>query len=178
MAIKTSKISINFVYVALSVILFLGIMLFVTGRVQNKGNTTQGTTVADGQVNFESVHKAWMSSYKEKVYFTISSQEEWQKVWGEINLGSTPVPALPTVDFTKEMLVLVFQGTQSNAGYSIEVTGVEKKDGVVGVMVKEISPGGSCITAQVITAPLHIVKMPKVDAKFEYDVKYEKTECR
>lgn len=180
MAIKTSKTSINFVYVALGVILFIGVMLFITGRLGDRQNSTNGAgarVIQDGQVNFETVLKSQISSYKGKVYFTISSQEEWQKVWGEINSGSTPVPALPAVDFTKEMLVLVFQGNQSTGGYSVEVTGVEKKDGVVGVMVKEISPGAGCMTTQVLTAPSHIVKIPKVDAKFEYDIKYERTEC-
>lgn len=168
---------INLVYVALGVLLFLGIMLFVTSRTENRGQSAKEEVVEDGQISFETVHMARVSGYKERVYFTVNTQEEWQKVWGEINAGAVAPPALPTVDFSKEMLVLVFQGSQSNGGYSIEVTGVEKEEEVVGVAVKEVSPGASCFTTQVITAPLHVVKIPKVDAKFEYEIKYERTEC-
>lgn len=178
MAIKTSKKGINLVYVAIGVILFLGIMLFVTSRTENKGQSTKEGVVGDGQVKFETVLKSQMSNYKERVFFTITSQEEWQKVWGEINSAATPAPALPAVDFSKEMLVLVFQGTEPTGGYSVEVTGVEKKDGVIGVEVRETAPGEGCFTTQALTAPLHIIKIPKVEAKFEYDIKYEKMECR
>ena len=184
---------INLLYVILGVAVLLTLIYMLAKSVKpfvNPENQNRTPVVlTDGQVNFESVVKGVNSNFGERVLYTINTEEEWGRLWNSMHAvmkpeasrtaGSiNPVPELPKIDFEKEMLVIAFQGMQSTGGHAIEVTNIEKKDNVVGVTVKETSLGKECFTTQAITSPFHIVKIGKTDAKFEYDIKYEKRDCQ
>ena len=172
---------INLLYVVLGAILLFGLVFLLTSKLKSQEEEKkQDATVVivDGKVNFETVSKGTNNNFGERVFYTVDSEKEWGELWNSMHAVINPVPELPKVDFEKEMLVLAFQGTQGTGGHSVEVTDIEKKDGVIGVTVKEVSPGTKCITTQALTAPYHAVKIPKIDSKFEFDIKYEKTECQ
>src|SRR5688500_11187268 len=79
---------INLVYVALGVILFLGIMLFTTGRLMGNKTTDsnpKAEVVNDGQVNFETVAKSQNSNFKERIFYTINTEEEWRSLWASVH---------------------------------------------------------------------------------------------
>lgn len=172
---------INLLYVILGIAVLLTLIFMlaksIKPRVIPDNQNRTPVVVVDGQVNFETVAKAQNSSFRERVFYTINSEAEWRELWNSMHAVVNPVPELPKVDFEKEMLILAFQGSKGTGGNSIEITGIEKKDGVVGVTVKDVSPGAGCFTTQAFTSPYHVVKIPKVDAKFEYDIKYEKKDC-
>ena len=91
---------------------------------------------------------------------TVRSRDELTKLWKE-NGQNTPMPA---VDFAKEMVVGVFMGSRSTAGFATEVVGYRPaKPGGNDVVVeyRETTPGPGTIAAQVIVAPFHLVAIPK-----------------
>jgi len=76
------------------------------------------------------------------------------------------------------MVVGIFVGSRSSAGYSVEVVGVEKQaagpggPGAIIVRYKETVPGRAAVTAQIVTSPYHLVAVPKRDGA----VRFEKIE--
>ena len=171
---------INLLYVVLGVVFILGLLFLLRNLMPNRGPSNQERTpvvVVDGKVNFETVAKSQNSGFGERVFYTINNEAEWTELWNKMHAVVNPVPELPKVDFEKELLVVAFQGTKNTGGNAIDITDIEKKDGIVLVTVKDSSPGAGCFTTQATTSPYHIVKLPKTSDKFEYDIKYEKVDC-
>jgi len=97
----------------------------------------------------------------------VRSDAELRQLWQQ----HAPDRALPTVDFTREMVVAVFMGSRPNAGFSTAVVSTTAAAGVLMVRYSETKPSSDAVTAQVLTFPYHIVAIPKADVK---DVRFEK----
>lgn len=129
--------------------------------------------IAEGNVNYETFIKSQNSDYSERVFYTISNEQDWNELMDKA-ISQTNIPA---IDFTKEMLIVAFQGKKPTGGYSIEISNLKKKDGIIGVTIVESEHGSDCITAQVITSPFHIVKISKTSDKFEYILTKKTVSC-
>ena len=66
----------------------------------------------------------------------------------------------PTVDFSKRQLLLVSTGPRSSTGYSIEILGVEERDGEVTVRVREASPRLDDRVEARVTYPYRLLSLP------------------
>lgn len=91
--------------------------------------------------------------------------EQWTALWR----AHAPDREPPAVDFSKDMVVAVFLGSRPTAGFRVEIVGVREEQGKTVVQYREAQPPPGAITAQVITAPFHIVTVParKGDVLFE-----------
>jgi hypothetical protein len=94
--------------------------------------------------------------------------EEWSALWRD-HAGDAPPPA---VDLTSRMVAAVFLGARPSAGYAVEITGTRLVGGVLTVEWRERRPKPGQLSAQVITAPAHIVSLPRVEG----DVRFMKVD--
>ncbi len=83
-----------------------------------------------------------------------------------------PGRALPSVDFAKQMVVGVFLGTRPTGGYGVEIVRATMMGGGLRVEFVETAPRPDAITAQVLTAPYHLVAVPRTDG----DVQFQKAD--
>lgn len=127
-----------------------------------------------GQVKFETLGKAQTSEHQEERNYVVNNVEQWRELWDKITGPSGRVP----VDFQGETVLAVFQGQRGSAGYVIEITKIVKVDNSLEVFVTETSPGSSCLTAQVITAPYHIVKIEKFTGEVRFNQEQKVTDCQ
>jgi hypothetical protein len=88
---------------------------------------------------------------------TVRTPSEWAALW---RAHSAERP-LPQVDFTRDMVVGVFLGTRPTGGFAVEIVGTRQDHGSLVVEYRETRPGRDQITAQVITAPYHLVRIPR-----------------
>jgi protease stability complex PrcB-like protein len=88
----------------------------------------------------------------------------WQTVWTETWRGTSPTPALPSVDFTKEMLIVAALGSRSTGGYGIVVDSALMTSSGLTVWIGTSSPGARCITTQAFTSPVDIARVQRIDA--------------
>ena len=105
------------------------------------------------------VGKGPMSAIDRPRQVTVRSAAEWVALWKE-NGANSPLPA---VDFLREMVVGVFVGTRSTAGYGVEIVRAIGNSSTLVVEYVESAPSRGTITAQVLTAPYHLVAIPKRD---------------
>ena len=105
------------------------------------------------------VGKGPMSAIDQPRQVTVRSAAEWGALWKE-NGAKAP---LPPVDFSREMVVGVFVGTRSTAGYGVEIVRAIGNSSTLVVEYVETAPSRGTITAQVLTAPYHLVAIPKRD---------------
>lgn len=62
------------------------------------------------------------------------------------------------------VMVAVFQGQQTTGGYSVRVTGIERRGDQLLVRATFTSPGPGAIVTQVLTSPAHVVSIAAADA--------------
>jgi len=111
------------------------------------------------------VDKGEQSNIDAAKQVVLRTDAEWTKLWQQ----HSPDRQRPAVDFSKDMIVGVFMGSRSSAGYNISIVSTFAKDGNVLVRYQESTPRPGTMTAQVLTFPYHLVAIPKAagDVKFE-----------
>ena len=104
-----------------------------------------------------SIDKGAMSQLSAARQVAVSDGEAWAALWRE----HAPARPLPDVDFSREIVVGVFLGTRSSAGFTVEIVGYHEEGGRIVVEYRETTPSRGAITAQVIVSPYHLVALPK-----------------
>ena len=92
----------------------------------------------------------------------VRDRNAWESAWAQLHrrLGGPP-PPLPAVDFSTEMVLVLAIGARSTSGYSVRLTGASESGGAVTVDAVVSSPRADCITLQVITYPVDLVRMSR-----------------
>jgi hypothetical protein len=116
------------------------------------------------------IEKGDQSNVDDARQVLVRTDAEWTKLWQQ----HAPDHARPAIDFSKEMVVAVFMGSRSSAGFSTTITSVTTASGTLIVRYKETTPGPGTVSAQILTFPYHFVAIPKAavtDVKFDKDAK-------
>jgi hypothetical protein len=111
------------------------------------------------------VDKGEQSNVDEARQVVVRTDAEWTKLWQQ----HSPDRHRPTVDFSKDMIVGVFMGSRSSAGYNISIVSTFAKDGTVLVRYQESTPRPGTMTAQVLTFPYHLVAIPKAAGEVRFE---------
>lgn len=83
----------------------------------------------------------------------------------------------PSIIFTKDQAIAVFQGTQPTEGYAIKVTDIrDTKEARVVFITLEV-PGPGCEVAQTVTNPYQIISVPKSDKPLKAIETFQKISC-
>ena len=115
-------------------------------------------------VPFTTITQSEQSGIEEARQIVVRTPDEWKALWKE-HAASQPMPA---VDFAKSMVIGVFLGSRSTAGYRVTITGIESAGGGVVVTYREDRPGARDILAQVITFPHHLVRVERVAGEVKF----------
>jgi hypothetical protein len=91
--------------------------------------------------------------------------EQWTALWR----AHAPDREPPAVDFSKDMVVAVFLGSRPTAGFRVEIVGIREEKGKTIVQYREARPPSGAITAQVITAPFHIVTVAATTGEIAFE---------
>jgi hypothetical protein len=95
----------------------------------------------------------------------VRTTAEWNTLWRQ----HSPDRDQPRVDFGRDMVLGVFLGSRTTAGFSVEIVSALVEQGILVVRFRETRPQSDRILAQVITSPYHLVAVPRHsgDVKFE-----------
>ena len=110
----------------------------------------------------DSVHLTWHSGFDQPEARLIRDQESWLLTWSRIMRGVAPAPEAPSIDFSREMLLLVALGSQPNPGYQVRIDSVKAAGGTVEAYTTRIEPGSNCVSPAVIGEPVHVVRLRRL----------------
>jgi hypothetical protein len=112
--------------------------------------------------NMRTIAKGAFSGIRTPFNTLVTNDVQWTEVWGKHSANEKQVEAVPKIDFNKESVILVAMGEKRTGGYAIEVFAVEDSADsyVVRVRTKAPRPGG--FQLQALSAPFHIVAVPKI----------------
>lgn len=118
---------------------------------------------APGPGGMRVLAKGTHSGITRPVHEVVKSEEAWKKLWAEHTAGTEPAPALPAVDFKREMVVAALSGEQRTGGYGVEIVSVEAGPKVVTVLLRQTAPKPGGITIQALTQPFQFAAVPRSD---------------
>ena len=112
---------------------------------------------AAAPIRFTTVDRGEQSNIDTPAETIVRTAAQWNALWRRHASEGQPRPA---VDFTRSTIVAVFLGSRSTAGYSVEITKVERDGTALIVTYREERPKADAILAQMLTMPYHIVRLP------------------
>jgi hypothetical protein len=84
----------------------------------------------------------------------------WRQLWQQINRPFFPQPALPVVDFGREMIVVAGLGARPSGGYDVIIESAARDSAGIEVALRRAMPGPGCPVPAVMTQPLDLVRIP------------------
>jgi hypothetical protein len=70
----------------------------------------------------------------------IRDSTAWRQLWEQINRPFVPQPALPAVDFGREMIVVAALGSRPNGGYDVVIERAEQDSTGIQISVRVATP--------------------------------------
>jgi len=113
--------------------------------------------------DFDTIEKGYYGGHKPKAEYVIKDEKEWEKIWNSTYSICTPKPDAPTIDFSKDMVIAVYQGEFNTGGYGIEIKQITEGSNSLEVIVEETFPGPNDMVTMAFSQPYHIVKTEKSD---------------
>lgn len=129
--------------------------------------------VAFARLSPEKPSFEFSSGVTQKERVVIRDADAWSALWARIYMNRSPVPVLPAVDFSREMIVAVSMGARESTGYNIFMTGARIDAGSMVVDVVSQSPGRNCFVLTVITEPVDLARVQR----FNGDVRFEERDA-
>lgn len=119
---------------------------------------------ASAPVPFTTISQSEQSGVEDARQVVVRTPEEWKALWKE----HAPGRPMPSIDFTKSMVIGVFLGSRNTAGYRVTITGIERDGATVAVTYREERPAAGDILAQVITFPHHLVRVERAEGQVKF----------
>lgn len=108
------------------------------------------------------------SGLADSARIVVRDANTWAATWTAIWRRHSPEPALPSIDFSQEMLVVAALGTRSSGGYSIYVDSAYQRSDHIEVVIRKVSPGSRCIVTAALTEPVDIARLPRSSQSVRY----------
>jgi len=112
----------------------------------------------DGSVAFSTY-----TGVRDSLRAVVRDSALWQQLWERINQPFYPRPALPSVDFRREMIVVAALGARPSAGYDVVIERVDRDSTGIEVALRRAAPAPGCPVAAVVTQPLDLARIPASD---------------
>jgi len=140
---------------AILMAVFVVTSVFATAAYADRGRG-KGLQLEDREdINFQTIEKGFTSGWKTRDYLIIKDSNTWNTIWNKVKVVPT---ALPSVDFSDEMVIAVFMGEKNTGGFEIKIKKIIETETKIIVEVKEEIPEPDSPVLQVLTQPFHIVK--------------------
>jgi len=111
---------------------------------------------------------SYSTGLTESARIVVRDSGTWANLWGQIWERHSPTPALPSVDFSRDMLIVAAMGTRSSGGYAIHIDSVYQRSQDFEVVIRKVSPGANCIVTAALTQPTDIVRVPRLSGQVHY----------
>jgi hypothetical protein len=127
----------------------------------------QLSTAAANAVNFTTIEKSQFSGINVERTEVIRDAAAWEQLWKQHQARVTPGAPPPIVDFSKNMVVAVFNGERAHTGFTMAITKVYKSGAKLFVEYDSKGPLPSQAKisnyAAVITSLAQMIVLPRSD---------------
>jgi hypothetical protein len=149
---------------------------FHQSSIPSSGQAPDGTPAEKPNPDFTVLGQGQnANSIDQRVNYRITNADELTAIW-ELVYG-TGGASVPIVDFGRQEVLALFDGSHSTGGYGIALTKIEDMDGTRMITITHTEPGERCITTTSITSPFVLVAVKKSSLPLSHTENTETTEC-
>jgi predicted small secreted protein len=137
-----------------------------------------GAPVAVTRLRAEPYSFTFSSGLRTPQRTVVRDEAAWRAAWAAMWQGYSPQPALPPVDFAREVVVVAALGERMTGGYQIFVdSATTTAGGGVVVHVRTEAPGPRCGTTQALTQPVDLARLPRPAGEVTFQDRAVVTDC-
>ncbi|MCC7199297.1 MAG: protease complex subunit PrcB family protein [Gammaproteobacteria bacterium] len=118
------------------------------------------------------------SGFETAGQFVARDRATWQVLWQQVNAPHLPAPALPVIDFDREMVLVVAMGRQASGGHSLRFERVARDGEGIVVTIRREQPGSGCIVPSALTFPVDIATVPRSSGPVAFKFESATRDCR
>jgi len=115
-------------------------------------------------VAFKKLDTGLHSGIEEAQQVVVRTPAEWKTLCARHASGRACAP----VDFSRSIVLGVFLGSRPTAGFTVEITSVERDGDALTVSYRERKPGPDDMVAQMLTAPFVLVTIDRVSGPIRF----------
>lgn len=130
---------------------------------------TLGQAAYGSSAQFVTLGKGVYSGISERALIVIRSEEDWDMLWTRHVSKIAPKPDMPSIDFSKDMVIAVFTGLKPSGGYKVEIVKMEMDEKTMTVFYRETRPSPQDIVATVMTQPYHLTKIERQNFEIDFE---------
>lgn len=119
-------------------------------------------------VGWRTLSRGLTSGLTEAKREVIRDEVTYFKLWADHAADANRQALPPTVDFTREMVVVVALGNRPTGGYTVEIVDMEIRGKTLHVRVGERTPSPGALQIQQITQPFQMVALPMLQARVDF----------
>jgi hypothetical protein len=138
---------------------------------------TQAVQDLGPEQEHEVILRAGYSGFNSSERLVVRNDSHWADVWQTAFALQTPVPPLPAIDFSTEMVLVAALGARPSGGYGIAIDELAPEGNGIAVLVTATSPGSTCFTTQAITQPVEIVRVHAVPGAVSFQERARTHQC-
>jgi PrcB C-terminal len=137
-----------------------------------------GTAIPVVRLRSDPYSFAFFSGMSTSSRLVVRDAATWQSAWAQVYRGTSPVPPAPSIDFSREMVIVAALGTRGSSGYDVLIDGATEADaGGAVIAIRSTSPGAGCASLTVLTQPVDIARMPIRDGAVTFVERSSVTNC-
>jgi hypothetical protein len=130
-----------------------------------------GGTVSAGNQAYTRLYSGPTSGFSEPAELVIRDAAAFEQVFASAMGEDMLVPPVPDVRFAREMVIVLALGQRNTGGYGIRFDGITADGTGATVRYTTTSPGPNCMTTQMLTSPVEIVSVPRVEGPVRFDAR-------
>jgi PrcB C-terminal len=148
-----------------------------TDRDAASQRTDSITSPAQGLQPLRQLLQEHSSGVNDSTRRVITDSTMFAQLWRSAYSRRGHQPAVPAIDFSREMVIVASMGTRNTGGYTIAVDSVRISGAELQVFVASRIPGPTCGTTAALTQPVVMVAVPRASLTARYVERVIPTDC-
>lgn len=117
------------------------------------------------------------SGLRDSLQLVVRDTTAWRQLWQRINSPFIPPPRMPSIDFSRDMIVVDALGTRSSGGYDVRIEGATEDSTGIDISVLRTSPGEGCALSAALTQPVDVALLPARSRPVRFHVRRVTLPC-
>jgi hypothetical protein len=128
------------------------------------------TMNAADPIKLRTIEQGNFSGVQTAAQLVVTNSIQWQELWAKHSAQKVPVGKAPEINFDQETILFVALGRQSTGGHKIEIAEVKPTRDKTEVFVRSTAPRPGGFRLQALSAPFHIVAVPKITKPVKFAI--------
>ena len=145
----------------------LAIALATVGCAGSINEPQSGAALELHRFRTDGASFTYVSGLRESQRLIVRDAATWLDTWASIS-NTIPTQPAPNVNFATQMVVVAALGERNDGGYTIRVDSAQRTTDGLTVWIGTITAGPHCGKVTMLTQPVDIASLPRIDGAMRF----------